>query len=521
MRNTVKLIIRGVRLTLFLIAMMGVGLGFNGSLDAAPKKGGKLRIAILADIGGFDSLKIPVTGRQRAFVMQAIHDNLFDIDPKTFEFIPRAGIKAEALEDTKRWRITLRKGVKYSNGEEMTSADYKAHFDRLLGSKFRGRFVGSLGPKLDHVEAPSKYVIDFVFSEPSPGWKTIMTINNLVWWVRPKSYLDANKGKKTFNNNTVGAGPYMLKKWRRSSTIVLEKNPHYWDKANQHVDEIQFQIINKQISRLQALQAGQIDFIWIPPFLAGRAAKDKRLKVLNSVNWFGGLGVAFNNSIEPFNDIRVRKALIHALDRKKLVGVLTKKPGRAPNSLYSRGHPWECKNIKWPEYNPAKAKALLKDYGKPVKFTLNIVGLRDLIRVGEAHQAYWKEVGVTVAVKPGPRGPQWARAVMSKKFDVWWENYGDNSDPSLIGMIFHSKHKGNRYRIKDPKIDAAIAKVKAARGRDARHKASCDFQQVLADQARFTIWEQGQVNLAFRPYVKNVIAPNNIWPKYQRIWLDK
>ena len=89
-KNTVTLIIRGVRLALFLIAMMGVSLGFNRSLDAAPKKGGKLRIAILADIGGFDSLKIPVTGRQRAFVMQAIHDNLFDIDPKTFEFIPHS-----------------------------------------------------------------------------------------------------------------------------------------------------------------------------------------------------------------------------------------------------------------------------------------------------------------------------------------------------------------------------------------------------------------------------------------------
>ena len=94
MKITVKLIIRGVRLALFLIAMMGVSLGFNRSLDASPKKGGKLRIAILNDMRGFDSLKVPITGRQRAFVMQALHENLFDIDPKTFEFIPRTGVKA-------------------------------------------------------------------------------------------------------------------------------------------------------------------------------------------------------------------------------------------------------------------------------------------------------------------------------------------------------------------------------------------------------------------------------------------
>ncbi len=64
-----------------------------------PKKGGTLKIAILADIGGFDSLKIPITGRQRAFAMQAMHENLFDMDPDTFEIVPRTGLTAEPLDD--------------------------------------------------------------------------------------------------------------------------------------------------------------------------------------------------------------------------------------------------------------------------------------------------------------------------------------------------------------------------------------------------------------------------------------
>ncbi len=507
----------------FIAGALTVGYALAGvdPVDAAPKKGGTLRIAVGADIGGFDSLKIPVTGRQRAFVMQAIHENLFDMNPDTFAIIPRTGLKAEPSDDYKRWRITLRQGVKYSNGEEMVAADYKAHFDRLLGSKFGGRFRGTLGPRLDHVEAPSKYVVDFVFSEPSPGWKTIMTLNDLLWWVRPKAYLDANKGKKTFNNNTVGAGPYMLKKWRRSSSIVLAKNPHYWDKANQHVDEIHLQILRQQISRFQALQSGQMDFIWVPPWLADDAQKDKRLVVTSGPNFFAGLGVAFNQSHPTFKDIRVRKALIHALDRDPLRAVITKIIEKAPTHMYAPNHPWHCKGIEFPEYNPEKAKALLKEYGKPVKFTLNIVGLRDLIRVGEAFQAYWKAVGVEVAVKPGPRGPQWARAVQSRKFDVWWHNYSFNADPSLVAMNFHSKSRANIFRLKDPEVDAAIDAVKAARGRDARMKASCHLQKTLVDKALILPWEQGDVTLAYWPHVKNVIRPLSIHPKYQRIWLDK
>ena len=505
-------------------AAMAAALVAFGAWDAdaqTPKKGGKLRIAILADIGGFDSLKIPVTGRQRAFVMQAIHENLFDMDPDTFEIVPRTGLKAEPSDDFKRWRVTLRQGVKYSNGEEMTAYDYEAHFGRLLNSKFGGRFRGTLGPRLDRVKAAGKYQIDFIFSEASPGWPTIMTLNDLVWWVRPKSYLEANKDKKTFNNNSVGAGPYKLKTWRRASSIILEKNPHYWDKDNQHVDEIHLSIINQQLSRLQALQAGQMDFLWLPPALAIVAKKDKRLRHVSGPSFFAGLGIAFKQNKPPFDDIRVRKALVHAIDRDPLGAVITKVPEKAPTHMYAKGHPWHCEGIEFPEYDVAKAKALLADYGKPVKMTLNIVGLRDLLRVGEAYQAYWKEAGFDVDVKPGGRGPQWGRAVASGKFDFWWNNYGANNDPSIVGNAFHSKSKSNIYGINDPKIDAALAKVKDARGRDARFKASCDLQRLLVEQLRILPWEQRGVTVVFQPHVKGVIKPLSIFPKYQRVWLDK
>jgi len=76
-------------------------------------------------------------------------------------------------------------------------------------------------------------------------------------------------------------------------------------------------------------------------------------------------------------------------------------------------------------------------------------------------------------------------------------------------------------QINDPAIDAAIAKVKAARGRADRYKASCDFQKLLIKQVRILPWEQRGVTVVFQPYVKNVIKPLSIFPKYQRVWLDK
>jgi ABC-type oligopeptide transport system substrate-binding subunit len=88
-------------------------------------------------------------------------------------------------------------------------------------------------------------------------------------------------------------------------------------------------------------------------------------------------------------------------------------------------------------------------------------------------------------------------------------------------MNFHSKSRANIFRLKDPEVDAAIDAVKAARGRDARMKASCHLQKTLVDKALILPWEQGDVTLAYWPHVKNVIRPLSIHPKYQRIWLDK
>lgn len=533
------------------VALAGV-VAPQALADHPAGKGGTITTSLTAGPRGFDHLRLPVNARQKMEVMQVMHEKLFDFDADTNKLVPRMALSATASDDFKRWRIVLRQGAKFSDGVEVTSEAYKLHFDTLLGSAFSARFKNFMGPKMDRVEAVDKYTVDFIFSEASPGFARILAQPNLMWYVKSPKWVKANltkgggkmadsgaksakqgkKGKKgkrranspfkrEFHQNDVGAGPYMLKKWTQGSSLTFVRNPHYWNPKLQHVDEIKFLIIPQQISRFQAQQSGQVDVLGIPPWLEDDARKDDGIEVIKGLNNIGGLGLAWNNSKPPFNDIRVRKALIQALDRRELTGVITKTVKDPPNDMYGKGHPWHCPTIKWPAHDPAAAKALIeaykKDTGNPVKATIFTPPLRDLQRVVEAMQQMWRRAGMDIAIKAGPRGPGFARNIQSGKYQFWWANFGQNADPSLLALNFHSKHRANFYKVNSPKIDGAIDALLQARGRDARYAASCAYQQTLVDESRFLVWELPARIVSFRKGVKDIRTPHALPIEYHRM----
>jgi ABC-type transport system substrate-binding protein len=299
----------------------------------------------------------------------------------------------------------------------------------------------------------------------------------------------------------------MVKEWKDGVGVTMVRNPNYWNPKAQHVDEIFYMVISNEPARFKALQAGTVDVMYITRGYFGEIKKDANLKVITGPRGNAGFLVSFNNSKPPFNDLRVRKALAHAIDRRALtrVGGSEREPS---NDWYGKGHPWECKNVKWPEYNPAKAKALLKDYGKPIKAVLNHFPVTHVGRSAEAVAVMWRKVGVQATAKKGGRGPAYLRPLLTGKFDLFTFVGGLTPDPALVAAYYHSKHPSNKmFKIKDPKVDAALIKLGNARGKAARHAASCEYQQLLVDQQRYIGWDVLSENVAYRTHVKGVVRP--------------
>lgn len=321
----------------------------------------------------------------------------------------------------------------------------------------------------------------------------------------------------------VGQGPYMVKEWKTGSHVKLVRNPHYWNKKAQHLDEINYLIVLNLANAINALRAGQIDVSPVSTSFWDTVRKDPGTSLLEGISNIAPRGMGFNNAVEPFNDIRVRRALIHAIYRNQLGVMGAPDQAEIPTHMYPKDHPWYCKGttFNWPEFNPDKARALVKDYGKPLKFTLNVQPSRVNVQTAEAMQSMWKKVGIDVTVKPGVRGPQRNRNIRSGKFKFWWTNLGSNVDPSVVALYFHSKDRANYYKVKDAAVDAAIARVKKAASRNERYAASCDYQKLLVDQLRYIPVRTALFATGHRNHLGGVIRPNSNQMEAHRVWIKK
>ena len=258
-RKSLKTLLQNSALMAGAVVIGATGFVTGAKADHPPGKGGKLTVAINRDIGGFDLVAIPRGGRQRMNIFHAIYEGLWDLDAKTNKIIPNHGLSAEASDNFKRWRVKFRKGVKFSNGEEMNAHAYKAYFDRIISSRWGARFRNWLGPRMERVDVIDSHTADFIFTQSSPGFKIIMSqpLTNLM--VPAPKFVAENKDKPEFNEKVVGAGPYMLKKWSDGVGHTLVRNPHYWNPKGQHLDEIFFMIIPNVAGHYNAMLAGQID----------------------------------------------------------------------------------------------------------------------------------------------------------------------------------------------------------------------------------------------------------------------
>lgn len=513
--------------------LFAAGAMFALPADAAetPKRGGKLVVGVQQDIAGFDNLKVLSFAHFRQYILQAIYERMFEIDGDTKEIKPVHALSAKPSDDFKRWRVTLRQGVKFSNGENLNADAYITHFDRLLKGKkgrFAGRYRRLMGPRLDHVEKVDGHTVDFVFSQPSPGFLNLAAQPNMSWWVTAPAYLNANHTKPDFNANPVGAGPYMLKEWKDGAFVRLVRNPHYWNKDAQYLDEITVMFIPPESSRVQALRAGTLDIIYVSRGFLPELKKDPNIEVRSGPRLAVGQAIGFNHSKAPFNDIRVRKALIHALDRDALTCAATGICAEAAaDDMYGQGHPWHCPAVKWPEHDPKKAKSLIdayvKETGKSISFNVDHFPNQVATRNVTAMIDMWKKIGISATQKAGPRGPGFIRPLLGGKFDIFTfvENF-TNADPSLVATRFHSKHPSSRqFHLKNANIDKAVEAVNSAKGRDQRYAASCAYQQVLADEAAMIVHDHPQMHVASWKHVKGIKGPFGYTFNAHRLWVDR
>jgi 4-phytase/acid phosphatase/peptide/nickel transport system substrate-binding protein len=245
-----------------------------------------------------------------------------------------------------------------------------------------------------------------------------------------------------YNRNPVGTGPFILKSWTAGDRMVVERNPNYWDKGHPYLDRVVLRPLPDSQSRFASLKSGETDLVWADEFEADnimRARKDATLQVLS----YAGSGAAvnaINTKVAPLDDVRVRRALVMAIDRKKMSQALTSGIARPASNPYGDGSWVKCKDDGALPEDPKKAAELIKEYGKPVSFKMLFTATPRGRANGQVLQQFWKQIGANMEIEQVDQATFPPRA-FQRKFDIIGWRIVDFPDPDV--QMYANFHTGS------------------------------------------------------------------------------
>ncbi len=329
-----------------------------------------------------------------------VWDSLVTRNPDTGEIIPGLARSWKIINPT-TWEFKLQPGVKFHNGNPCHAEAVRYTIEeRVLDEKQKSPHLGNF-KWIKKVQVVDDVTFRIITHQPYPI--VLERLNTL--FVYDPIYC-RQVGDKKVAEAPMGSGPYAFVKWDRGSQIELKKNPNYWQKGIPKIDNVIIRTIPEISTRVAELISGGIEFAQdLTPDVWNILEKNPNVvpievPILRVNFWqFDGSGVA---SKGPWNDKRVRQAIIHAIDRKAIIQTVMGGHGgelQGPCNPLHWGYDPAVKSYDYP-YNPEKAKALLKEAGYEKGFAIDLWYYEAIQKQpNQAAMGYLEQVGIKVNLK--------------------------------------------------------------------------------------------------------------------------
>jgi peptide/nickel transport system substrate-binding protein len=408
----------------------------------------------------------------------------------------------EIAPDGLTYTFHLREGVKFHDGTSFDSADVKFAFDRARAPNSTNAQKQIFAP-IEAIDTPDPATAVVRLKEPSGNFLYFLGWGDAVI-VAPETS-ENNKA------NPIGTGPFKFKSWTRGDRVELVRNPDYWQKDKIKLDAVTFRFINDPQAQVAAVRAGDVDaFPNIgAPELFSELKKDPRFTAVVG-NTEGETVAGLNSARKPFDDVRVRRALMHAVDRKALVEGAYSGYGRPIGSHFSPNHPAFVDLTGVVPYDPAKAKALLKEagYGNGLSITIKSPQMAYASRSAELLSAMLSEVGVELKIIPTEFPAKWIEEVFrNKDYDV---TIVSHTEPLDIDIYARDNYY---FNYKNDKFKALIAEIGRTTDEKARFAKYAEAQKILAEDVPalflFQLPKLGVWNAKLKGLWENYPIPSN------------
>jgi len=427
---------------------------------AAPQYGGVLVFGRSGDSTTMDPSH--ATDGESFYAASAVYDNLVQFKYGTTEIEPALAESWTVSEDGLEYIFKLRKGVKFAKTKyfkkdsEFTSKDvvfsFKRQFDEnhpynKVGGAFKYWSAMSMSDIVEDVIAVDKYTVKITLKKPEAPFIANLAMEFAM--ILSADYADelAKKGdQEEIGRKPVGTGPFVFQKWTKDDKITFEANKEHWN-GRPYVDKLIFKVITNNSVRAAELKAGSIHIMDFPnPAEVADLESDPKIKLVKqeglNVGW-----LAFNNEKKPFDNVLVRRAIRHAINTEGIVNSVYEGLGKVavnpiPPTMWSYNS-----DLKGYEYNPEKAKELLKEAGFENGFETNIWAMPvarpynpNGRKVAEAIQADLAKVGIRANIVSYDWGTYLKRSSMGEHDMVLIGWTGDNGDPDNFLNVLLSAH---------------------------------------------------------------------------------
>jgi len=384
----------------------------------------------------------------------------------------------------KTFQITLRSGVKFSDGSSVDAAAVVASIRHFYQT---GATAGQWLAACHSVTAVSTLVVRISCTQPDPELPRTLTDELLGGdIVAPESLAHP----ATLGTNPIGAGEYTLdtSETVAGSTYTYVANRLYFDQPAIHWNKLIIKVFTSPSTGLEALRSGQIQWMLASdPTTMQAAQSSSGVTVASSPLGFEGVELANRDPAggNPLGNLHVRQALEYAVNRPAIAKALFGQFGQASDQVAIPSQPtaWDAAVNNYYPYDPAKAKALLTAAGYPHGFTLNVEDQEADAELTQAVIGYWQAIGVKANVTTDSTTPGWINNALSRKFPVIGYGYGGlpmyleavnwfepvaniynpfaSSDPAILNALKHAEAAPPSQQ------DAAFQRVQALGVQDA------------------------------------------------------
>ncbi|RBP85899.1 peptide/nickel transport system substrate-binding protein [Cytobacillus firmus] len=475
-----------------------------------PRKGGKVTIPIVAD-PTFNPWH-PNAYAESNVINRVIFSGLTQPGK---DLLPAPDLAKEwsTSEDGLEWTFILRDDVKWHDGEKFTAEDVAFTFNEVALNKKLGANNSSYFQKLKEVQVVDDYTVKFILASPVAALPAYLSFNTEII---PKHIFEGQDPWEltSFNKQKpVGTGSFKIKSYTSGQTVVLERNDDYYGEKV-YLDEVEYKVLADANTHVAQVLSGELSIFALDDLAAIDRIKNAEGVEVVARDTTRFFWIILNQQMEQFQDVKVRQAVLHAIDRQNIIDTVLKGYGTiADTGIAPALKEYYTDDVKRYEYDPEQAKKLLSEAGLKdtngdgllekdgktftIDFKIGIQG--DIEAVSQMVQQYLKAVGLDVKLNTMEWNAMIQDVVVKRNYEMslnWWRY---PSDPDLSAYMHSANVKGNNIpAYQNAELDKLLDAGAQESDVGKRKEIYVEAQKMMAEQLPYIfLWypQEAQVRV--------------------------